>query len=150
MSDLNPFAKRLVNMVREMPDELLLELVRDRLASAGDSDATSSNLRTSSVRASNAPTSKVPKGKRGAKKRRRGGKSRAALEAEVLAVVNAGAGVALADVAEAVEASKPRLSAVLRSLREAGAIHAAGDRRFTRYGRTKAIATAASKRARKG
>ena len=137
MSELNPFAKRLVDMVRDMPDELLLELVRDHLASADGAPAP------------RPPAPKSPR-KRGGKRRGRGGKSRAALEAEVLAVVNAGGGVAVADVAAATGAPKPRLSAILRSLRESGAIHAAGDRRFTRYGKTKAIAAAASKKARKG
>lgn len=140
MSDLNPFAKRLVDMVREMPDDLLLELVRDHLASTGDANLSPAR----------GPAKSAPKRGRAARKGGRGKKSRSSLEAEVLDVVNRGDGLALADVAAAVGASKPRTSAALRALKASGAIHAAGDRRFTRYGKTKAIATAASKKARKG
>jgi len=141
MSDLNPFAKRLVAMVREMPDELLLELVKEQLGAAGEP-----------TRPSPKPKAPPSARKRGTKKRRSKGRasSRAQLEAAVVEVVERGEGVALADVAAEVGAPKPRVSAILRSLKDAGTIHAAGDRRFTRYGKTKAIARAASKTARKG
>ena len=67
----------------------------------------------------------------------------------MLEAVNASDGVALSDVAEAVGASKARVQPLLRALKDEGAIQQAGDRRVARYGRTKAIANAASKAARK-
>ncbi len=138
---MDTFAKQLVDMVRQMPDEAILELVKNHLEQGngvGDSGTV--------VTRSPAPAKK-PRAK--AKRRRRSSAGRAKLKEAILETVNASDGVALSDVAEAVGAPKTRVQPVLRALKDEGAIHQAGDRRLARYGRTKAIAEAASKAARK-
>ena len=138
---MDTFAKHLVDMVRQLPDEAILELVKNHLEQGnrlGDSGVV--------VTSSPAPAKK-PRAK--AKRRRRSSAGRAKLKGAILETVNASDGVALSDVAEAVGAPKTRVQPLLRALKDEGAIHQAGDRRLARYGRTKAIAAAASKRARK-
>ncbi len=141
---MDTFAKQLVDMVRQLPDEALLELVKNHLT--GVTAAESPQRQT--PRAPRTPaTPAKPRRKRG---KRRSSANRAKLEQSVLAFVHDSNGVAVSDVAAGVGEPKSRVAPVLRKLRDAGTIHQAGDRRFARYGKTKTIAEAASKRARKG
>lgn len=134
---MDAFAKHLVAMVRQLPDEAILELVKNHLEQGNGIGDEGMVVTTSS------PSAKKPRTK--TKRRRRSSASRAKLKEAVLQAVTNSDGMALSDVAEAVGASKTRVQPLLRALKDEGAIHLAGDRRFARYGRTKAIAEAASK-----
>lgn len=141
---MDAFAKQLVDMVRQLPDDAILDLVKNHLDGVG---APEPSPRSSQSRTPQAP---APTKSRRTRGKRRSSASRAKLEQAVLAFVHDSDGVAVSEVAAAVGAPKTRVAPVLRTLRDAGTIHQAGDRRFARYGKTKAIAKAASNRARKG
>ncbi|MCA9617393.1 MAG: hypothetical protein KC731_00130 [Myxococcales bacterium] len=138
---MDSFSKHLVEMVRQLPDEAILELVRSHLEHGNEIGET--RMATTSSTPAKKPRAE-------ATRRRRSSTSRAKLKEAVLQAVTNSDGMALSDVAEAVGASKARVQPLLRALKDEGAIHLAGDRRFARYGRTRAIAKAASKGARKG
>ena len=75
--------------------------------------------------------------------------ARARIVAEVEKVVKASKGVSLSDVVAATGLNKNRAAAAIRTLKHAGKIHQAGDRRFARYAGNKKTAALASKAARK-
>lgn len=124
---MDAFAKQIVKMVRSMPDEALLALVRQRLGVVG----------------SKPTVSKPSAGTRG--KRRNG-----SLEGKVhAAVVASPVGLSVSDIAGELGVPKGKVGPVLRRLRDQGHVAMAGTRRFARYGRTEAIAESASQGARK-
>jgi biotin operon repressor len=160
MTDLSPFAKQLVAMVRQMPDEAVLELVRNHLAGggelvasgwtgtgrAGDEDeggGWSSN--GSAIR--ERPASSKPKVGRAKKAPRATAADRAKLEQSVLATILASTGVSLGDVAAKLGAAKPQVAAAIRALKASGKIKQAGERRLARYAKTQTAANKASRAA---
>ena len=127
MANRTSFEQHLIDMVRQMPAEALLELVQGQLGVVGA--ATGRQVRPS---------------------RRASRNGHALTDAAVLGVVTAGQGLSLGEVAAAVGAEKAPTRAALRRLMERGAVHMAGERRFARYATTAAGAKAASRRARRG
>lgn len=147
MTQLDSFARQLVAMVREMPDEVLLDLVRNHLEDGG---ATSRPPSKPAAKAKANRTAK-PRRQKATKKRTRSSRGdRTALLDNVEAFVRDSKGVGLSDVAQGLSEPKSRVQAALRDLKKAGRVASAGDRRFTRYGKDVKTAKAASKRARGG
>jgi biotin operon repressor len=145
MTDLPLFAKQLVTMVRQMPDEPILQLVRNHLAGGGDLESSGWSGTGRAVETS-APATK-PKAERTKKAGRRSVADRAKLEQSVLATIVASTGVSLGDVAAKLGAPKSRVAAAIRALKESGKIKQGGERRLARYAKTQAAATKASRAA---
>lgn len=125
---LSTFEKHIVSSVREMPDDQILDLVREKLTSM-PFDALASPARSPArKRASRAAEPELPERDR------------------VLAFVLASDGVAVKDVSERLDIPKTRASSILRKLRDQREIAQGGTRRFARYAKTKKIARAASLR----
>lgn len=140
MTQLDPFARQLVDMIRNMPDEAILELVRTHLGVGSTAAGTTTTT---------APAGRAAAPKKRRRKRRTRG-DRAALLDRVEAFVHDSKGVGLSDVAQGLGESKSRIQSALRDLKKAGRVAAAGDRRFSRYAADVKTARAASKRARNG
>jgi hypothetical protein len=118
------FAEAIASYVRALPDDALLELVRERLQQVGGEGAPERAAPES------APPARPARG--------------SDLAARVEEVVRRSGGIALADVARGVgEADKRRVATVLRSLRAQGRVACAGDRRTARWARDQATADAA-------
>jgi hypothetical protein len=151
MTTLTPFAKQLVTMVRQMPDEAVLELVRNHLTNGGELNASgwSGNGRStgSGWTGTGRATSSKPKAARAEKTGRRSAADRAKLEQSVLATILASTGVSLGDVAAKLGAPKPQLAATIRALKAEGKIKQGGERRLARYAKTQAAADKASRAA---
>ena len=116
-------------MVRNMSDEAILELVRNKLGVAGEGAA-----------AKPAPVVKV--------KRRRGPAAREALLAQVESAVKSSPGLSAGEIARETKLSQSRVQSALRELKKAGRIHQGGDKRWARYAVDKETALQASEHAR--
>lgn len=157
------FAQYLIDSVRSAPDEVVLELVVNYLngMGLGEPGAAMATFGTTPVIDSaqiDAAVAKRPSRARALRPeptrpsdRRRTRTSRAdraAQVAEVLAYVGArDTGVSRGQVAEALDLPPAVAGQALKGLAADGKIHRAGERRFTRYGRTKGAAEAAVKAA---
>jgi len=126
---MDAFSKKLVDMVRSAPDEVILDLVRAQLV-GGDL-----TVAPSSKKAPKVATAAAPKDPR-------------ALDDAVRDVVVGSDGMSAGEVAGAVGCDKARASAALKRLAKRNAIQRAGERRFTRYAASVKTAKAASLRAR--
>ncbi len=125
---MDAFSKKLVDMVRSAPDEVILDLVRAQLVGG--------TLNVDMGSKAPAPTAgPAPKGPR-------------ELDDAVRDVVVGSTGLSAGEVATAVRCDKARASAALKRLARRGAIQRAGERRFTRYASDVKTAKAASLRAR--
>ena len=144
MPKLDPFSAQLVALVRKMPDDAILALVKNQLGALGGSATVDAAPRT-------ARRSKTASGRKTAKRGPRASNAnRAALVGAVEKYVLGSKGVGLADVASAVGVTKDRAKAALKQLKAAGRIAHGGDRKFARYAANTKTALAASKRARAG
>ncbi len=162
MSVSDPFAAEIVKMVRSMPDEAILDLVRERLGMTGGAAPARRPARRAAPAASAAepaPKTKAKtrskakakaKAKRKATRKRRTGAGKEQLLAQVESVVKKGKGLALREIASKVGESKSVVAAALRELKANKRIYQGGDRRFARYAGSASVASAASKRARSG
>jgi|RhiMetdeSRZDD1v2_1073273.scaffolds.fasta_scaffold235459_4 hypothetical protein len=136
MSTPNAFTQQLIKMVRTLPDEALLDLVRHRL----DGVAETLPRRTSAFdkQLSNAAA-------------RRRGRSTSVDREELLLLVErlvkGSRGLSSTEIARMVRAATPRVQSVLRELKHDRRIFQAGDRRFARYAGDAATAEAASRNA---
>lgn len=155
---MDAFSAQIVKFVREMPDEALLELVKQKLGVIGAQVAQSSGARSGSpMRAATAATQKA---KNKSNPNRDGARSRGAeppplsadrqsVLANVERVVKEGAGVSASDVAKAAGIPQTRAAAALKELKLAKRIFQGGDRRFARYAGDAKTAEQASSVARK-
>jgi len=154
------FSAQIVELVRKMPDEAILELVKHQLGALGVSQlrsiapsASRRRGRTTRVAESGA------KAKRPATntKRRPGRPRRTAAVSEerrdtlnnVERLVKAGSGVSASDVAKSAGIPQTRAASVLKELKIAKRIFQGGDRRFARYAGDSKTAEQASLNARK-
>jgi hypothetical protein len=137
MAKLDPFSAQLVAFVRNMPDEAILELVRNQLgliapaASAAVPVALAQASRVRNVR-SRERLSAADKEKR---------------LAEVERVVNASEGLSTSEIATKMKIPQSRVSAAVRELKASKRIFQGGERRFARYASDATQAHAASERA---
>jgi hypothetical protein len=171
---MNPFETQIVDLVRKMPADAILALVKDRLASVATSAApeltvvaaAATKRRGRPARAA-APTPVMPAApaapaKRGggaaapAKRKPGRPKKTAALSAErqevlnsVERIVKASGGVSASDVARQAGIPQTRAAAALKELKLAKRIFQGGDRRFARYAGEQKTAEQASLNARK-
>ncbi|MEZ4446352.1 MAG: hypothetical protein R3B72_45155 [Polyangiaceae bacterium] len=127
MTKHTSFEKHLIDMVRQMPAEALLELVKHELGVIGAAKASSAPRRARQTATS----------------------GKALTDVAVLEVVKASEGMALGEVAAAVGAEKLPTRNALKRLMKRGAMYMAGERRYARYATTSAMAKAASRRARR-
>lgn len=150
------FSAQIVELVRRMPDEAILELVKNRLGMApfrGLGQQARQQRHRPARAAAPAPKSKrapVPVAPRGAKPRRAAAVTQdrqETLEA-VERVVKASTGVSASEVAKASGIPQPRAAAALKELKLEKRIFQGGDRRFARYAGDLAAAEAASLAAR--
>ncbi|HTN85788.1 MAG TPA: hypothetical protein VL242_18940 [Sorangium sp.] len=157
------FSQQIVNLVRKMPDEAILALVKNQLgAVTGEAPLvpppaprrSRSRARAGAVQSK---TSSVA-AKRGAAPKRRPGRPRSspAASAErqetldaVERVVKAGSGVSASEVAKQAGIPQTRAAAALKELKLEKRIFQGGDRRFARYAGDAKTAEQASANARK-
>lgn len=160
MAITDAFSAQIVELVRKMPDEAILELVKQKLGAPGGSPlrgltAKVNRRRGLAVRV----VENATKAKRAAKSvKRRPGRPRKspAISQErqetlnnVERVVKASAGMSASDVAKTAGIPQPRAAAALKELKIAKRIFQGGDRRFARYAGDAKTAEAASVTARK-
>jgi hypothetical protein len=118
------FVAALATYVRSLPDDAILELVRQRLGEGADRVGVQAKAAAPGPRA-----------------RATGGGD---LLARVEDVVRGSRGMALAEVARALkESDKRRVGTALRTLRAQGRVACAGDRRGARWAGNQAVADAA-------
>jgi hypothetical protein len=172
---MNAFEKSLANVIREavrkMPDEAILDMVRDRLNTGlGGPFALAALATGSPVAGAALPRSEgrteartQPSGRRPAPSRRGGnrgtwapvtttGKSSPAERRDLLLrierLVGASKGLAASEVARAAGVSQTKAAAALKELKRERRVFQGGDRRFARYAGNAATAQEASDRAR--
>lgn len=150
---MDAFASQLVSLVRSMPDEAILALVRsqlDEVAPAVLGAAPARAARTAPPGRARAPGR--PKGRRGGRARtgrvRAPSPKREALLGTVEKVVTGAKGLSASDVAKAARVPQSRAASALRELKGAKRIFQGGDRRFARYAGDAKTALAASEAAR--
>ncbi|CAN98132.1 hypothetical protein [Sorangium cellulosum] len=158
------FSQQIVNLVRKMPDEAILALVKNQLgAVTGEAPLVPpaaprrSRARARAAGAVQSKTSSVA-AKRGAAPKRRPGRPRKspAASAErqetldaVERVVKASSGVSASEVAKQAGIPQTRAAAALKELKLEKRIFQGGDRRFARYAGDAKTAEQASANARK-
>lgn len=152
---LDAFSAQLVQMVRSMSDEAILDLVRAQIGAAFMPVAVAPARRPG--RPPSAPTAAAPRpAKRPGRKpgRRSGGGAvtSAAREATLAAVekaVKGGKGLSSSQVAKVAGIPQPRAAAALKQLKQSKRIFQGGDRRFARYAADLRTAQAASEHSRR-
>jgi hypothetical protein len=160
MATTDAFSAQIVELVRKMPDEAILELVKHQLGALGVSPLrrlapAGSRRRGRTTRVAEGGT----KAKRAAAStKRRPGRPRkpVAVSEErqetlnnVERVVKASSGVSASDVAKSAGIPQTRAAAALKELKIAKRIFQGGDRRFARYAGDAKTAELASVTARK-
>jgi hypothetical protein len=154
MAKLDPFSAQIVTLVRSMPDEALLELVRNQL-SVGPSQPSAASSRPArplaAVRAAVVASAPAKKGKAKRKTRvaRQSSEARQQLRSTVERAVKASKGLSASQVAQKVNAPQSRVAALLRDLKHSKRIFQGGDRRYARYAGDARTAKQASISARK-
>ncbi len=150
------FSAQIIELVRRMPDEAILELVKNRLGMAPFRSLTQ-QARAPRNRAARAAASGPKSKRRATQATPRGGQPRRTtplsqerqetLES-VERVVKASTGVSASEVAKASGIPQPRAAAALKELKLEKRIFQGGDRRFARYAGDTKVAEAASLAAR--
>lgn len=156
------FSQQIVNLVRKMPDEAILALVKNQLgAVTGETSLVSPAPRRSRTRARAGAVQSKPSSvaaKRGAAPKRRPGRPRKspAASAErqetletVERIVKASSGLSASEVAKQAGIPQTRAAAALKELKLEKRIFQGGDRRFARYAGDPKTAEQASANARK-
>jgi hypothetical protein len=160
MATTDVFSAQIVELVRKMPDEAILELVKHQLGALGVSHLrglaparSSRRGRPTRVAASGAKAKRAV----AATKRRAGRPRKAPAVSEerqeilnnVERIVKASSGVSASDVAKSAGILQTRAAAALKELKIAKRIFQGGDRRFARYAGDPKTAEQASLNARK-
>lgn len=146
MARMDAFSAQIVKFVREMPDEALLELIKQKLGVPGSRDAvrlipvTKGKPSTAAARPSVSSRARRPAP---LSAERRG------LLDNVERVVKAGSGLSASDVARLAGIPQTRAAAALKELKLARRIFQGGERRFARYAGDAKAAEQASVAARK-
>ena len=154
MAQMDAFSAQIVKFVREMPDEALLELVKQKLGVLGGPagrHAGRGSVRLVPVSVAKRPRP-APRSKAGASRPRHGAPAsadRQGLLDSVERIVKAGSGVSASDVARLASIPQTRAAAALKELKLTKRIFQGGDRRFARYAADAKMAEQASSAARK-
>ena len=151
------FSAQIVELVRNMPDEAILELVKNRLGIA-PFRGLGRQLPVQGRRGRPARAAASAKAKRAvpAEKRRSGRPRKAVTLSEerketldmVERLVKASSGLSASEVARSASIPQPRAAAALKELKLEKRIFQGGDRRFARYAGDAKVAEAASLTAR--
>ncbi len=162
MANTDAFSAQIVELVRKMPDEAILELVKHQLGAALGVSPLRKLARTApgrGGRATRAVAQGAKRAKRGsASAKRRPGRPRktANLSEErqetlnnVERIVKASSGVSASDVAKSAGIPQTRAASALKELKLEKRIFQGGDRRFARYAGDAKQAEQASTTARK-
>jgi hypothetical protein len=152
MANIGAFGAQIVAMVRSMPDEALLDLVKHQLDVFTGGASSGPRAPARRGRAARAAVAAPARAKRGGKRRGRraappSAERAAALEA-VEKIVKSSSGVSASDVARAAKIKQTRAAAALKELKIAKRIFQGGDRRFARYAGDAKTALQASQHAR--
>lgn len=135
MAELDPFSAQIVKLVRNMPDEALLELVRNQLnltgSSAGARARAARNTLSGMREASGALASAGGEAK--GRAARQSPDARKQLLSSVESTVKSSQGLSASEVAKKLKAPQSRIAAALRELKQSKRIYQGGDRRFARY-----------------
>jgi hypothetical protein len=152
MANIGEFSVQLVALVRSMPDEALLDLVKYRLDASGGTPGAARRGPRARARTVAAPAPRAKRAaKRGAPRGRRVGAPSADRQAALNAVeriVKSGSGVSASDVARSASIPQTRAAAALKQLKLDKRIFQGGDRRFARYAADSKTAEQASLHAR--
>jgi hypothetical protein len=132
MARMDPFSAQIVRFVRGLPDEALLELVKQKLGVLGVPAA---------KRDGRGEVASLPKAKGNTEKKRTAQGRRSAPPSperremldEVERIVRAGSGISASEVARSAGIPQTRAAAALKQLKLAHRIFQGGDRRFARY-----------------
>jgi hypothetical protein len=160
MAKLDPFSAQIVQLVRKMPDEAILALVRGQLGVVTDEAApvvavAQRKLRgrrgrpKAAVKAPVAATVAVKAAKKVGRPKKRTSAARQRVLAAVERVVKSSKGLSASEVARATGIGQVRVATALRELKLNKRIHQGGDRRFARYAADSRTAEQASLDARK-
>lgn len=151
MPKLDAFSQQIVDLVRQMPDEAILELVKNQLGVVTGSDAPSaSNGATSSGSRTTKRKAKATRKKK--RSGRKGGSRSSAAREEAMAsvesAIKSSKGMSASQIATKTKLPQSRVSSLVRELKAQGRIHQGGDRRFARYAGDAKTAKKASEDAR--
>jgi hypothetical protein len=143
MAKLDPFSAQIVQLVRKMPDEAILALVRGQLGVVTDEAAPVAAVAQRKLRgrrgrpkaAVKAPVAApvAVKAKKVGRPKKRTSAARQRVLAAVERVVKAAKGLSASEVARATGIGQVRVATALRELKLNKRIHQGGDRRFARY-----------------
>lgn len=151
---MDAFSAQIVKFVREMPDEALLELVKQKLgvlgvAAARDGHSASSTVPTSAKKKAKETPTHTREMQRITPRRAVASPDRQSVLDEVERVVKANQGMSASEVARAASIPQTRAASALKELKLAKRIFQGGDRRFARYAGEAKTAEQASTVARK-
>jgi len=153
MAQMDAFSAQIVKFVREMPDDALLDLVKQKLGVLNVSAGRNGRGSLQVVPVPLPLAAAKNKGKRAASSGlRRTAPASAARQAmldNVERIVKAGSGVSASDVARLANILQTRAAAALKELKLTKRIFQGGDRRFARYAGDLKTAERASAIARK-
>jgi hypothetical protein len=161
MPNIDAFSAQIVKLVREMPDEAILDLVKHQLGALKISRPQAARRRPAKEgRAAPRKAAAKPKGKRevSAAGNSRPGRPRRPIAVsaerqvmldEVERLVKQSSGLSASDVAKSAGIPQTRAAAALKELKLAKRIFQGGDRRFARYAGDAKAADQASAIARK-
>ena len=141
MARLDPFSAQIVQLVRSMPDEAILALVKGQLAMVTEGAAPDlaqlrgrSGRRARTERGAEAARQPAVKGgKKAGRPKRRTSAARQKVLAAVERAVKGSKGMSASDVARATGIGQVRVATALRELKLGKHIFQGGDRRFARY-----------------
>lgn len=156
MAKMDPFSAQIVQLVRRMPDEAILALVRGQLGVVAEEPVPAATPGPTRVRKARpkkkAKAARVTKATGAAAKKGRAKKRTSAARQKVLTAVEravkSSKGLSASEVARATGIGQVRVATALRELKLARRIYQGGDRRFARYAGDRKTADAASLHAR--
>jgi hypothetical protein len=160
MATTDAFSAQIVELVRKMPDEAILELVKHQLGALGVSPvrglSSASDRRGRTARVVGNGAAKAKRVAASAKRRPGRPRKAPAVSAErqetlssVERFVKASSGMSASEVAKSAGIPQTRAAAALKELKIAKRIFQGGDRRFARYAADSRTAELASLNARK-
>lgn len=148
MPKLDAFSQQIVDLVRQMPDEALLELVKNQLGADGATVAPSPTNGRPTRASTKAKSKKRSAKKRGGKTPRTSAARQEAMD-KVEGVITSSKGLSASEIAKKAKLPQTRVSSLVRDLKAQGRIHQGGDRRFARYAGDAKTAEKASEEARR-
>jgi Replication protein A C terminal len=148
MPQLDAFSQQIVDLVRRMPDDAILELVKNQLGMDG---AVAAPIVASAPARQKAKPAAPPKRKATKVRRKRSSRRSADREkalATVETAIKSSKGMSASQIASKTKLPQSRVSSLVRELKDQKRVHQGGDRRFARYAGDAKTAAKASNDAR--